>query len=60
LRPLTCTDRSQTRSMVISFTATVGGGPVVLRDFSTGVNHGGSDRRKDGETIAEVPLGPQP
>jgi gamma-glutamyltranspeptidase / glutathione hydrolase len=41
-----------------AFTTTVGGGQVVLRDFSTGVNYGASDPRKDGEAIAEVPVGP--
>jgi gamma-glutamyltranspeptidase/glutathione hydrolase len=41
------------------FAATVGGGQAVLRDFSTGVNYGASDPRKDGEAIAELPLGPQ-
>jgi gamma-glutamyltranspeptidase/glutathione hydrolase len=34
----------------------VGGGQAVLRDFSTGVNYGASDPRKDGEAIAELPL----
>jgi gamma-glutamyltranspeptidase / glutathione hydrolase len=41
-----------------AFTSTVGGGQVVLRDFATGVNYGASDPRKDGEAVAEVPLGP--
>lgn len=43
-----------------AFTTTVGGGQVVLRDFSTGVNYGASDPRKDGEAIAAVPIAPQP
>ncbi|HUI76058.1 MAG TPA: gamma-glutamyltransferase [Candidatus Acidoferrum sp.] len=34
----------------------MGGGQAVLRDFSTGVNFGASDPRKDGEAIAELPL----
>jgi gamma-glutamyltranspeptidase / glutathione hydrolase len=39
-----------------AFTSAVGGGQAVLRDFATGVNYGGSDPRKDGEAIAELPL----
>jgi gamma-glutamyltranspeptidase / glutathione hydrolase len=39
------------------FATTVGGGQAVLRDFSTGVNYAASDPRKDGEAIAELPLG---
>jgi gamma-glutamyltranspeptidase/glutathione hydrolase len=38
------------------FTQDVGGGQAVLRDFSTGINYGGSDPRKDGAAIPE-PLG---
>jgi len=38
------------------FTAAVGGGQAVLRDFSSGVNFGASDPRKDGEAIAELPV----
>lgn len=41
------------------YATTVGGGQAVLRDFSTGVNYGASDPRKDGEAIAGLPLGPQ-
>jgi gamma-glutamyltranspeptidase/glutathione hydrolase len=37
------------------YSSTVGGGQAVLRDFSTGVNVGASDPRKDGEAIAELP-----
>jgi gamma-glutamyltranspeptidase / glutathione hydrolase len=36
-------------------TSAVGGGQAVLRDFSTGVNYGASDPRKDGEAVAEMP-----
>ena len=36
-----------------SFAQAVGGGQAVLRDFSTGVNYGASDPRKDGEAIPE-------
>jgi gamma-glutamyltranspeptidase/glutathione hydrolase len=39
-----------------TFSSTVGGGQAVLRDFSTGVNYGASDPRKDGAAIAEVPI----
>ena len=39
-----------------AFTSAVGGGQVVLRDFSTGVNYGASDPRKDGEAVAELPV----
>ncbi len=38
------------------FSSAVGGGQAVLRDFATGVNFGGSDPRKDGEAIPELPL----
>ncbi len=38
----------------------VGGGQAVLRDFSTGVNFGASDPRKDGEAVAELPLEARP
>lgn len=37
------------------FSSNVGGGQAVLRDFSSGVNYGASDPRKDGEAIAELP-----
>ena len=38
-----------------AFSGNVGGGQAVLRDFSTGVNYGASDPRKDGASIAELP-----
>jgi len=38
------------------YTATVGGGQAVLRDFATGVNYGASDPRKDGQAVAELPF----
>jgi gamma-glutamyltranspeptidase / glutathione hydrolase len=38
-----------------TFSSTMGGGQAVLRDAATGVNYGGSDPRKDGEAIAELP-----
>jgi len=34
----------------------MGGGQAVMRDFSTGVNYGGSDPRKDGQAVAELPF----
>jgi gamma-glutamyltranspeptidase/glutathione hydrolase len=37
-----------------TFTAVVGGGQAVLRDFAAGVNYGASDPRKDGEAIPEL------
>ena len=36
-----------------AYSSTVGGGQAIQRDFSTGVNYGGSDPRKDGEAIPE-------
>ncbi len=35
------------------FSTNMGGGQAVLRNFSTGVNYGASDPRKDGVAIAE-------
>jgi gamma-glutamyltranspeptidase/glutathione hydrolase len=42
--------------LVGTYSAAVGGGQAVLRDFSSGVNYGASDPRKDGEAIPELPL----
>ncbi|HXN97887.1 MAG TPA: gamma-glutamyltransferase [Candidatus Acidoferrales bacterium] len=39
-----------------AFAQAVGGGQAVRRDFSTGVNYGASDPRKDGEAIPEPPI----
>ncbi len=36
------------------FSPVMGGGQAVMRDFSTGVNFGGSDPRKDGAAIPEL------
>jgi gamma-glutamyltranspeptidase/glutathione hydrolase len=36
------------------FSAAVGGGQVVMRDFATGVNYGASDPRKDGAAIPQL------
>jgi gamma-glutamyltranspeptidase/glutathione hydrolase len=38
------------------FSEGVGGGQAVMRDFSTGVNFGASDPRKDGAAIPEPPV----
>ncbi|HXY25432.1 MAG TPA: gamma-glutamyltransferase [Candidatus Acidoferrum sp.] len=38
------------------FTADVGGGQAVMRDFAAGVNYGASDPRKDGQAVAELPF----
>ncbi len=35
------------------YSAVMGGGQAVMRDFATGVNYGASDPRKDGEAIPE-------
>ena len=37
------------------FSGFVGGGQAVMRDFAAGVNYGGSDPRKDGQAVAELP-----
>jgi len=39
-----------------AFAQAVGGGQAVRRDFSSGVNFGASDPRKDGEAIPEPPI----
>src|SRR5690348_17581278 len=39
-----------------TFSSLVGGGQAVLRDFTTGVNYGASDPRKDGQATAELPF----
>jgi len=44
--------------VVGDYASVMGGGQAVERDFSTGVNFGASDPRKDGEAIPE-PLPPQ-
>jgi gamma-glutamyltranspeptidase/glutathione hydrolase len=38
------------------YSSSMGGGQAVMRDFSTGVNYGASDPRKDGQAVAELPL----
>lgn len=47
------TQRGHKITFVGSFAQQVGGGQAVRRDFSTGVNYGASDPRKDGEAIPE-------
>jgi gamma-glutamyltranspeptidase/glutathione hydrolase len=39
-----------------TFSADVGGGQAVMRDFEKGVNYGASDPRKDGAAVPELPL----
>jgi gamma-glutamyltranspeptidase/glutathione hydrolase len=39
-----------------AFSSAVGGGQAVLRDFSTAVNYGASDPRKDGAAITQLPI----
>jgi gamma-glutamyltranspeptidase/glutathione hydrolase len=41
--------------VVGTYSAAVGGGQVVQRDFAAGVNYGASDPRKDGQAAAELP-----
>ena len=36
------------------FSSVVGGGQAVMRDFTTGVNYGASDPRKDGAAVPEI------
>jgi gamma-glutamyltranspeptidase / glutathione hydrolase len=38
-----------------AFSADMGGGQAVLRDFAAGINYGASDPRKDGQAVAEIP-----
>lgn len=49
----TLTQRGHQIALQGSFAQAVGGGQAVRRDFSTGVNFGASDPRKDGEAIPE-------
>ena len=39
-----------------TYSSSVGGGQAVMRDFTSGVNYGASDPRKDGEAVAELPV----
>ena len=47
------TERGHKIGLEGSFSQAVGGGQAVRRDFSSGVNYGASDPRKDGEAIPE-------
>jgi gamma-glutamyltranspeptidase/glutathione hydrolase len=38
------------------YSAPMGGGQAVLRDFAAGVNYGASDPRKDGQAVTELPF----
>jgi gamma-glutamyltranspeptidase/glutathione hydrolase len=49
----TLTERGHKIELLGNFAQEVGGGQAVRRDFSTGVNFGASDPRKDGEAIPE-------
>ena len=49
------TQRGHQIELLVSFSQKVGGGQAVRRDFSTGVNFGASDPRKDGAAIPEPP-----
>jgi gamma-glutamyltranspeptidase / glutathione hydrolase len=48
------TAKGHTIKLLGPFSGAVGGGQAVERDFTTGVNYGASDPRKDGEAIAEL------
>jgi gamma-glutamyltranspeptidase/glutathione hydrolase len=39
-----------------AYSAGMGGGQAVLRDFTARVNYGASDPRKDGQAVAELPF----
>lgn len=41
-------------TMHYGYSNVFGGGQAVMRDFSTRVNYGASDPRKDGEAIPEI------
>jgi len=43
-------------ALVGTFSSAVGGGQAVQRDFSTNINYGASDPRKDGAAIPELPI----
>jgi gamma-glutamyltranspeptidase / glutathione hydrolase len=48
-------DRGHKIEVIGSFSSEVGAGQAVRRDFSTGVNYGASDPRKDGAAIPSPP-----
>jgi gamma-glutamyltranspeptidase / glutathione hydrolase len=39
-----------------TYSAAMGGGQAVMRDFAAGVNYGASDPRKDGAAVPELPI----
>ena len=45
--------RGHQLSVTSAYSAAMGGGQAVLRDYATGVNYGASDPRKDGAAIPE-------
>jgi gamma-glutamyltranspeptidase / glutathione hydrolase len=49
------TGRGHKIQLLGMYSAGVGGGQAVLRDFASGVNYGASDPRKDGQAAAELP-----
>ena len=49
------TRRGHQIKVIGDFATAVGGGQAVLRDFSTGINYGASDPRKDGAAIPQQP-----
>jgi len=49
------TSKGHKIQVVGTYSAGVGGGQAVLRDFAAGVNYGASDPRKDGQAAAELP-----
>jgi gamma-glutamyltranspeptidase / glutathione hydrolase len=46
--------RGHVLTMHTGFSNAFGGGQAVMRNFTTGVNYGASDPRKDGEAIPEI------
>jgi gamma-glutamyltranspeptidase / glutathione hydrolase len=48
------TSRGHRIEVLGTYSDTVGGGQAVMRNFSTGVNYGASDPRKDGAAIPEA------
>jgi gamma-glutamyltranspeptidase/glutathione hydrolase len=48
-------DKGHQIQVLGTYSANVGGGQAVLRDFAAGVNYGASDPRKDGQAATELP-----
>lgn len=53
------TARGHQIELLGDYSATMGGGQAVQRDFKSGVNYGASDPRKDGEAVPEPPASRQ-